>query len=96
MSIGTQENSTAYTAEEHDLAGKGYKHWQSLNHLMRADELSGVIDILNALASNMKLRTILFTENYVHLAPLVHQLDWTPHDGFPKKQDGSVSEQSAM
>lgn len=82
--------ASAYTAEEQELASNSYSQWCLPNHLMRADELSSIVDILSAFSEVMHLRTVVFDHHYDNLALAVRELDWLPNDGIPRKHNGDV------
>ncbi|KAF8055809.1 hypothetical protein FPV67DRAFT_1434064 [Lyophyllum atratum] len=78
-----------YNSDELEMLDIDLKRWDR-DHLMRQDEVVGLVDLLNAINSTIGGATLVFPDAYRAEAEKLRTLDWAPHDGPPTDASGQV------
>lgn len=68
-----------------------FSRWNLKNYMLRQDEISGIVEILNSINTGISGSTLIIPDTYSFFASRLTELDWTRSDNFPVAPSGQVS-----
>ncbi|KAJ7632266.1 hypothetical protein FB45DRAFT_498571 [Roridomyces roridus] len=77
------------SAEELDMIDIDWQRWNDSGYSLRADEVDGIVDLLQALSLNVKSGILVLGPNYVEDSKRLRDADWLPTDDEPIDVSGA-------
>lgn len=68
-----------------------YSHWDAQEYMLRQDEISGIVEVLNSINTGISGATLVVPDTYSFFSTQLSMLDWAKTDDLPVATSGKVS-----